>query len=85
MVVCRLALHHMVNPERVVREMTRVCKADGTVLVEDIYGSEQPERAAYQDRWEVLRDRSHVKALPISEMLRIFSRRGTGDRRLDDL
>jgi ubiquinone/menaquinone biosynthesis C-methylase UbiE len=71
-VVCRLALHHMVNPERVVREMTRVCRAEGTVLVEDIYGSEHPKRAAYQDRWEILRDPSHVRTLPISEMLRIF-------------
>jgi ubiquinone/menaquinone biosynthesis C-methylase UbiE len=75
-VVCRLALHHMVNPERVVKEMTRVCKDDGTVLVEDIYGSEHPKRAAYQDRWEILRDPSHTRTLPISEMLKIFREAG---------
>ena len=65
-VVCRLALHHMQTPAQVVREMTRVCRVGGTVLVEDIYGSEHPERAAYQDRWEKLRDPSHVRTLPIS-------------------
>jgi hypothetical protein len=42
------------------------------ILVEDLYGSEHPERAAYQDRWEILRDSSHVRALPISELLHLF-------------
>lgn len=71
-VVCRLALHHMQNPARVVGEMTRVCRLGGTVLVEDIYSSEHPERAAYQDRWELLRDPSHVRTLPLSELLHLF-------------
>jgi ubiquinone/menaquinone biosynthesis C-methylase UbiE len=71
-VVCRLALHHMPNSGQVVHEMARVCRVEGTVLVEDIYGSEHPERAAYQDRWEKLRDPSHVRTLPISELLHLF-------------
>ncbi len=71
-VVCRLALHHLEQPLRVLREMARVCRAGGTVLVEDIYASEHPERAAYQDRWEILRDSSHVRTLPLSELLQLF-------------
>ena len=71
-VVCRLALHHMQEPGRVVGEMTRVCRAGGTVLVEDIFSSEHRERAEYQDRWEKLRDPSHVHVLPLSEHLRLF-------------
>jgi SAM-dependent methyltransferase len=71
-VVCRLALHHVREPLRVVREMTRVCRTGGTVLVEDIYASEHAERAAYQDRWEKLRDPSHVRTLPLSEMMLLF-------------
>ena len=39
-VVCRLALHHVEQPAKVVREMARVCRRSGTVLVEDIYASE---------------------------------------------
>jgi len=70
--VCRLTLHHLQKPLQVLREMTRVCKAGGTVLVEDIYASEFPERAAYQDRWEILRDPSHVRTLPLSELLQLF-------------
>jgi ubiquinone/menaquinone biosynthesis C-methylase UbiE len=75
-VVCRLALHHMQEPGRVVSEMARVCRVGGTVLVEDIFASEHRERAEYQDRWEKLRDPSHVRVLPLSEHLRLF--RGAG-------
>jgi 2-polyprenyl-3-methyl-5-hydroxy-6-metoxy-1,4-benzoquinol methylase len=71
-VVCRLALHHVQQPSEVVSGMARVCRAGGTVLAEDIYGSEHPARAAYQDCWEILRDPSHVRVLPLSELLRIF-------------
>jgi ubiquinone/menaquinone biosynthesis C-methylase UbiE len=71
-VVCRLALHHVKQPLQVVCEMARVTRTGGTVLVEDIYGSEHPDRAAYQDRWEILRDPSHVRALPLSELLQMF-------------
>jgi ubiquinone/menaquinone biosynthesis C-methylase UbiE len=71
-VVCRLALHHLLKPLQVLREMARVCRAGGTVVVEDIYASEHPERAAYQDRWEILRDPSHVHALALSELLQLF-------------
>jgi ubiquinone/menaquinone biosynthesis C-methylase UbiE len=70
--VCRLALHHLLQPLQVLREMARVCRAGGRVLVEDIYASEHPERAAYQDRWEILRDPSHVRTLSLSELLQLF-------------
>jgi SAM-dependent methyltransferase len=75
-VVCRLALHHLLKPLDVLREMTRVCRAGGTVLVEDIYASEHPERAAFQDRWEILRDPSHVRTLSLSELLQLFCEAG---------
>lgn len=71
-VVSRLALHHLQTPIIVLREMSRVCRAQGTVLIEDLYASEHPQRAAYQDRWETLRDPSHAHALPISDLLQLF-------------
>jgi SAM-dependent methyltransferase len=71
-VVCRLALHHLLKPLQVVWEMARVCRVGGAVLVEDIYASEHPERAAYQDCWEILRDPSHVRTLALSELLQLF-------------
>lgn len=71
-VVCRLALHHCEKPLSILREMARVCRFGGTVVLEDIYASEHPERAAYQDRWEMLRDPSHVRTLSLSELLQLF-------------
>lgn len=71
-VTCRLALHHLQKPLDVLREMVRVCRLGGRVVAEDIYASENPERAAYQDRWEILRDPSHVRTLSLSELLQLF-------------
>jgi 2-polyprenyl-3-methyl-5-hydroxy-6-metoxy-1,4-benzoquinol methylase len=72
LVVSRLALHHMQNPLQILREMTRVLRPGGTVLMEDIFASEHPERAAYHNRWEILRDPSHVRSIPLSELLQLF-------------
>lgn len=75
-VVCRLAVHHFENPERVLREMVRVCRPRGVVLVEDIIASEHPGRAAHQNRIEKLRDPSHVQAYPLSRLLQLFAAAG---------
>lgn len=72
-VVCRLALHHCELPQRVLAEMVRVCSSQGMVVIEDLVTSEYPERAAYQNRFEQLRDPSHTRALPISELLTLFT------------
>jgi len=71
-VVCRLAFHHFPEPARVLREMTRVCRLGGSVAVEDLIASEHEARAAYQNEFERLRDPSHTRALPLSELLELF-------------
>ncbi|WP_049922670.1 class I SAM-dependent methyltransferase [Halopiger djelfimassiliensis] len=75
-VVCRLAFHHLENPSLVLREMARVCRTGGTVAVADIVVSEFPERASYQNRFERLRDPSHVRALQRSELLALVTEQG---------
>jgi ubiquinone/menaquinone biosynthesis C-methylase UbiE len=75
-VVCRYAVHHVEQPAQILREMARVCRTGGTVLVEDLFASETPQRAAYQNRFETLRDSAHTRALPLSELLRHFSAAG---------
>lgn len=72
-VVCRLALHHVEHPGRVVREMARVCQPTGTVAVGDLVVSEHSDRAEYQNTFERLRDPSHVRALPISELVGVVT------------
>lgn len=72
-VVCRLALHHFEDPSRVIEEMARVCRTNGTIAIDDINVSEFSARASYQNTFERLRDPSHVRALPLSEILALFS------------
>lgn len=71
--VSRLALHHCEDPQRVLAEMARVCHLQGTVVIQDLITSEFPARAAYQNRFEQLRDTSHTRALPVSEFLTLFT------------
>ncbi|WP_227380434.1 class I SAM-dependent methyltransferase [Haladaptatus halobius] len=73
-VVCRLALHHVENPGRVFQEITRVCRSGGTIAIDDLVVSEHPERGAYQNKFERLRDPSHVRALAVSEILGLFTK-----------
>jgi ubiquinone/menaquinone biosynthesis C-methylase UbiE len=75
-VVSRFALHHCEDAQRVLAEMARVCRVQGMVVVEDLVTSEYPARAAYQNRFEQLRDPSHTRALPISEFLTLFTASG---------
>jgi ubiquinone/menaquinone biosynthesis C-methylase UbiE len=72
-VVSRFALHHCEDAQRVLAEMARVCRVQGSVVLEDLVTSEYPARAAYQNRFEQLRDPSHTRALPISEFLTLFT------------
>jgi len=70
-VLCRFAVHHFEDPSVPLREMVRVCRAGGRVAVEDLASSELPERAAFYNQFERLRDTSHTRALSMSELLRL--------------
>lgn len=72
-VVSRLALHHWEHPQSVLKEMARVCRAGGLVVIEDLVVSAFPSRADYQNHFERLRDPSHTQALPIRELLDLLT------------
>jgi ubiquinone/menaquinone biosynthesis C-methylase UbiE len=74
--VCRFAFHHFENPAIVIAEMTRVCRPGGSVAIEDLIASEHSERAAYHNRFEQLRDSSHTRALPLSELTTMMASAG---------
>lgn len=75
-VVNRFAVHHFLRPEVVFSEMVRVCAPGGRVVVVDSCASPDPAKAAEFNRLEKLRDPSHVKALPLAELKRLY--RGAG-------
>jgi SAM-dependent methyltransferase len=81
-VVCRFAFHHLEEPARVLGEMARVCRRQGTVAVEDLVSSEHPARGDYHNRFERLRDPSHTRALAPTELLGLFTAAGLELERL---
>ncbi len=65
---CRLALHHLEDPIRAVAELRRVTRRRGMVVLADIVTSENKVEAGLHNALETLRDPSHVRAMPISEL-----------------
>jgi SAM-dependent methyltransferase len=78
-VVTRFAVHHFPDPAEVLAEMVRVCAPGGRIVVVDSCPSEDKEKAAAFNRLELLRDPSHARALPLSEMKSVFAVAGLGD------
>jgi ubiquinone/menaquinone biosynthesis C-methylase UbiE len=70
-VSCRLVFHHLEDPLVVLKEMKRVCKPGGRVLVADM--APAAEKADALNEEERLRDPSHVRALPEEELLGLFA------------
>jgi ubiquinone/menaquinone biosynthesis C-methylase UbiE len=67
-VVTRLAVHHFANPQRAFDEMFRVIRPHGTVVIVDVVSSEDADESNLQNAIERLRDPSHVRMLPASEL-----------------
>jgi ubiquinone/menaquinone biosynthesis C-methylase UbiE len=72
----RFVFHHLQDPLAALKEMKRVCKPDGKVVVADM--APQPAKAAALNAAELLRDPSHVRALPLDELRELFSQAGFG-------
>ena len=80
-VTTRFSFHHFRDPAAVLAEMRRVCAPGGRILVIDTQASEEAAKAAEFNRLELLRDPSHVRVLPLSEMRRLFRAAGLGEPR----
>jgi ubiquinone/menaquinone biosynthesis C-methylase UbiE len=70
----RYAFHHLPNPLAVLKEMKRVCKPGGRVVVADMVPA--PDKAAALNAEELLRDPSHVRALTEPEFKVLFAQAG---------
>jgi ubiquinone/menaquinone biosynthesis C-methylase UbiE len=67
-VVTRLAVHHFADPQRAFNEMFRVLHRGGTAVVVDVVSSEDANESSLHNAIESLRDPSHVRMLPASEL-----------------
>lgn len=70
----RFVFHHLQDPLAALREMKRVCKLGGKIVVADM--APQPTKAATLNAAELLRDPSHVRAMPLDELRGLFARVG---------
>jgi SAM-dependent methyltransferase len=75
-VVSRFAFHHFPDAAAVLREMRRVCRPGGRVVVCDLLASDDPAKAAEFHRIEMLRDPSHHRALTLAELEALFAAEG---------
>jgi ubiquinone/menaquinone biosynthesis C-methylase UbiE len=80
-VVTRFAVHHFPDPQAVFGEMVRVCAPGGRVVVVDTCASPDPQKAAEFNRLELLRDPSHARALPLTELKGLFRNAGLAEPR----
>ena len=80
-VVSRFTFHHFLDPLAVLKEVVRVCAPGGRVLVCDVAASDDPMKAAEFNRMEVLRDPSHVRAMPEAELRGLFRAAGLPEPR----
>jgi len=71
-VSCRAAFHHFSEPEQVLKEMARVLKPQGEILIADILGSEDTGTAAHHDALEQLCDPSHVRCISKTDFQKLF-------------
>ena len=74
--VTRLSVHHFDRPSRVIEEIFRVLRPGGSFVMADVISSEVPAEAELQNAIEILRDPSHVRMLPGSELTSLVNGAG---------
>lgn len=77
LVFTRYSFHHFADPLVVLKEMVRVCKSSGRIVVVDVFMTTKEPAEAY-NRMEKLRDPSHVRALLLDELTGLFGHAGLG-------
>lgn len=73
LVITRLSLHHFTDPEKPFREMQRVLKKGGKLVVWDMEATEEALRDI-DDKIEKMRDPSHTRILSREEFENLFQK-----------
>ena len=68
LVCCHRVLHHVRRPELAVSELARVARPGGKIFIADQLGSIDPLVSLEMDRFERLRDATHQRLLPETDI-----------------
>ena len=82
-VVCRIAAHHFLDVPGFLREVARVLRPGGIFAIEDNSSPDDPAAAAYRNRFEAVRDPSHVHNATPSEWLAWIAAAGLSVERVE--
>jgi SAM-dependent methyltransferase len=82
-VTCRIAAHHFADPGTAMRQIARVLAPGGSLLLQDILGSDDAAANAFITEVERRRDPSHVKAYRAAEWKALL--RGAGLTIIEDI
>ena len=80
-VSARFAFHHFLDPLAVLKEMRRVCKMGGRIVVAD--SAPAQSKADAFNAVERLRDPSHTRALPVEELRELFASASLAEPRVE--
>ncbi len=69
LVTCRIAFHHFGRQQQALNEMARVLKVGGILGFTDTFGIDDPELNKIYNRYEQLRDPSHVWSHSMLELV----------------
>jgi SAM-dependent methyltransferase len=75
-VVTRLSIHHFNAPRQVLGEMFRVLKPGGKFVIADVISSPDAAESELHNAIEMLRDPSHVRMLPVEELIAMITDAG---------
>jgi ubiquinone/menaquinone biosynthesis C-methylase UbiE len=76
LVTCQCSLHHMSKPVLALKEMVRVMKPEGRLVITDTLSPESDSKFELHNRIETLRDPSHTLSLRLTTFLEIFEEFG---------
>ncbi|HEY64501.1 MAG TPA: methyltransferase domain-containing protein [Caldilineae bacterium] len=76
LVTCAYGLHHFEDAAAAIREMMRVCRPGGRILIYEPVGDVDPVKRATQDVIELRRDSSHVTLLTADQIRDLVAEAG---------